>query len=190
MFPTLSLVAFAGLTLHLATGSPLPPSSFPSVYNPHPSTTSVNTLVRRQYNEEDFNDLFDYSWPQQIIPAYDAEPNYKQIVSWPGWDLFSGMPGTYTPFNEFIYAWRDSSPITTSGPLQGPPPFAATMGVADADDDDAPTSGHSVTISAAKIQDAMAKLLADPKAKAWMVEGLVAMGDDELMEQVLSSQAV
>ncbi|CAD0027498.1 unnamed protein product [Aureobasidium pullulans] len=176
MFPTLPLVALAGLTFHLATGSPLPPSSSSSVY-PQPSTTSVNALVRRQYNEEDFNDLFEYDWPLDVISSgYDAEPPYRQI--------------------DFMMAWKGSSPFTLWAPFQGPPPdeagsmAAAAAGVGGADDDDAATSGHFVTIPAEKVQDAMAKLLADPKAKAWLVERLLARGDDESVEQLLSSQAV
>ncbi|THX14632.1 hypothetical protein D6D13_02937 [Aureobasidium pullulans] len=199
MFPTLPLVALAGLTFHLATGSPLPPSSSSSVY-PQLSTTSVNALVRRQYNEEDFNDLFEYDWPLDVISSgYDAEPPYKQMLGWPGppaWDQLSATPNTFIPFRDFMMAWKGSSPFTLWAPFQGPPPdeaasmAAAAVGVGGADDDDAATSGHFVTIPAEKVQDAMAKLLADPKAKAWLVERLLARGDDESVEQLLSSQAV
>ncbi|THY42363.1 hypothetical protein D6C97_09584 [Aureobasidium pullulans] len=198
MFPTLPLVALAGLTFHLATGSPLPPSSSSSVY-PQLSTTSVNALVRRQSNEEDFADLFDYDFPLEVSASYDAEPPYNRMVQWPGppaWDQLSATPNTFIPFNEFMMSWKRSSPFTMWAPMQGPPPdedgsmAAAAMEVGGADDDDAATSGHFVTIPAEKVQDAMAELLAHPKAKAWLVERLVAMGDDELMEQVLSSQAV
>ncbi|THW81340.1 hypothetical protein D6D02_08990 [Aureobasidium pullulans] len=198
MFPTLPLVALAGLTFHLATGSPLPPSFSPSVY-PQLSTTSVNALVRRQYNEEDFSDLFDYDFPLDVISSgYDAEPPYKLMVSWPTgpWDQLSATPNTFIPFRDFMMAWKASSPYTLWAPFQGPPPdeaasmAAAAVGVGGADDDDAATSGHFVTIPAEKVQDAMVELLAHPKAKAWLVERLLATGDDESVERLLSSQAV
>jgi len=182
MLPTLPLSALAGLTFHLVAGSPIGQST-PSAVSGSESSSS-STLVARDDPWDEVGDDVDLDFPWDPTGIYDPNPNTGFMLHMPGWDHLYNIPQSFLPFNQFMTAWRDSSPVSVEAPWSGPPPeYDHDYSYLDKREEVAnPDAGPVVAFSPRMLHQMIATIKANPELKPGLMELPMVKQDADLAD--------